>query len=204
MRRDERRSAARGGILAAAHRQVAEGGCASASIAAVAARAGVATGSLYRHFPSRAELLAEVVGDALRGEHALLVRSVEGKAPRDALVAWVQTTVARSLEAPDLANALLLEPSDPAVDAVRLHERRAREATLAMLLIDGAERGAWPDANAEARAAAVEGSLRAALVGPAAAMRMGPRPEVRTEAETLVAFILGAVGAERPERPPRS
>ena len=83
--REERRTAAREGILAAAHRQVAEGGCASASVVAVAARAGVAAGSLYRHFPSRAELLAEVVGDALRGERALLERAAEGLPPRAAL-----------------------------------------------------------------------------------------------------------------------
>ncbi|MCW3009631.1 MAG: transcriptional regulator, TetR family, partial [Solirubrobacterales bacterium] len=89
--RDDRRAAAREGILAAAHRQVAEGGCASASVAAVAGRAGVAAGSLYRHFPSRADLLAEVVGSALRAEHLQLADAArEAGTPRAALSAWVR------------------------------------------------------------------------------------------------------------------
>ncbi len=198
MNREERRSAARQGILAAAHRQVAEGGCRSASIAAVATRAGVASGSLYRHFPSRAELLAKVVGDALRGEQALLVRAVDGLAPRDALVAWVRTTVERALQAPGLAHAVLAEPSDPAVEAVRLSAQRAQETALAAVLRGGSDVGAWPCGDAAAQAAAITGALRAALVGPAAAARTGPRPDHRAEGDTLVTFVLGALGAADP------
>src|ERR671921_29304 len=63
-RRTERTEArladARERIVAAALAQVGEGGYASASVQAVAARAGVATGSVYRHFPSKVELFAEV------------------------------------------------------------------------------------------------------------------------------------------------
>src|SRR5215210_2642451 len=47
-----RAAAARERIVSAALEQLAEGGYASASMAAVARRAGVATGSVYRHFPS--------------------------------------------------------------------------------------------------------------------------------------------------------
>jgi AcrR family transcriptional regulator len=47
-------------IVQAAIDQLADGGYASAGVAAVARRAGVATGSVYRHFPSKAELFAEV------------------------------------------------------------------------------------------------------------------------------------------------
>ncbi len=195
MKREERRAAAREGILAAAHRQVAEGGCASASVAAVAARAGVAAGSLYRHFPSRAELLAEVVGDALHGEHALLSRAGAGLPPRDALVAWVRTAVERALLAPDLAHALLAEPAEAAVEAVRLRERTAQEASLRALLEAGAGSGAWPRADTATQAAAIAGALQAALVGPAAVSRLGARPDTRAAAETLVGFVLAAVSA---------
>jgi len=204
--RKERRAAAREGILAAAHRQLADGGCASASVAAVAERAGVATGSIYRHFPSRAELLAEVVGDALRGEHALLAHAVEGLTPRAALAAWVTTTVERARRAPVLTRALLDEPADRAVFAVRLRERAAQEQTLASLLDDGARTGAWPPGDAALQAAAITGALLGAVVGRAAAA-LGPRPDARAEAQGLVAFVLGAVDA-RPdgarELPPRT
>jgi hypothetical protein len=57
--------------------------------------------------------------------------------------------------------------------------------------------GAWPRGDAAAQAAAITGALRATLVGPAGAARMGPRPDARAEAATLVAFILGEIGAER-------
>src|SRR5205809_982718 len=59
-RTEARKAAARETILAAALDQVAAGGYASASVQAVARRAGVATGTVYRHFPSKADLFADV------------------------------------------------------------------------------------------------------------------------------------------------
>src|SRR3954462_224048 len=69
---EERRLDARRRIVAAALEIVAEDGYAAASMAAVARRAGVATGSIYRHFPSKGELLAEVFRDAAVRERALI------------------------------------------------------------------------------------------------------------------------------------
>ena len=195
MNRAERRAAAREGILAAAHRQVAEGGFASASVAAVAARAGVASGSLYRHFASRSELLAEVVDGALRAELALLGRATDGLAPREGLAAWVSTSVERTLRAPALAHALLAEPADATIDAARLEARRVQEAQLGALLAGGAHAGDWPRGDAAMQAAAIAGALQAALVGPGAAGRLGPHPDPVAEAELLVGFVLAAVGA---------
>src|ERR671935_1868186 len=59
-RTEARRAAARKRIVAAALELVARGGYREAQVAAVAARAGVATGTVYRHFPSKADLFAEV------------------------------------------------------------------------------------------------------------------------------------------------
>ena len=47
---------------------MADGGYASASVQAVAARAGVATGTVYRHFASKADLFAEVFRRASQRE----------------------------------------------------------------------------------------------------------------------------------------
>lgn len=193
MRREDRRAAAREGILAAAHRQVTEDGCASASVAAVTARAGIAAGSLYRHFGSRTDLLAEVVGDALRGEAGVVRRAMDGLPPQEALAAWVRTTTVRALQAPTLAHALHTEPVEPPVEAVRLRERAAREQALAALLEAGADAGTWPAGDLARRAAAVLGALEAALVGPGAARRLGPRPDPQAEAAALTAFVLGAL-----------
>src|SRR5688572_30453086 len=57
---EARRAATRERIATAALETVAEGGYASASVQGVAARAGVAVGTVYRHFPSKADLFAEV------------------------------------------------------------------------------------------------------------------------------------------------
>src|ERR687895_667034 len=63
-----RLAAARERIIDAALAQLAEGGYASASVASVARRAGVATGTVYRHFPSKADLFAEVFRRASQRE----------------------------------------------------------------------------------------------------------------------------------------
>src|SRR3954462_3078332 len=57
-----RRGVAPGGEL------IARGGYQEARVAAVAARAGVATGTVYRHFPSKADLFAEVFRSVSRRE----------------------------------------------------------------------------------------------------------------------------------------
>ena len=48
-------------ILAAATTIAGEGGMAAVQIAAVAARAGIAAGTVYRYFPSKTDLVAELV-----------------------------------------------------------------------------------------------------------------------------------------------
>ena len=63
-RTQARKPATREAIVAAALDQVAEGGYASAGVQPVAAAAGVAVGTVYRHFPSKAELFAEVFRQA--------------------------------------------------------------------------------------------------------------------------------------------
>ena len=55
-------------ILACAHARVAEGGFASLTMQALAEDAGIATGSLYRHFSGKGELVAEVFSNACRLE----------------------------------------------------------------------------------------------------------------------------------------
>src|SRR3954453_12735213 len=100
-------------ILRAAHDQLAEGGYASAAVQAVARRAGVATGTVYRHFPSKADLLSEVFRRAAQ-------REVDAVAAAESIAAAVEVFVRRALAAPQRAYALLAEPVDPAVERQRL------------------------------------------------------------------------------------
>ncbi|MGC1353671.1 MAG: TetR family transcriptional regulator, partial [Xanthobacteraceae bacterium] len=57
-----RRLAARHDAIIAAARQIAgEGGMAAVQIASVAARAGVAAGTVYRYFPAKTDLIATLL-----------------------------------------------------------------------------------------------------------------------------------------------
>src|SRR5207253_10810378 len=96
-RTEARKAATRERIVAAALDQLAEGGYASASMVAVARRAGVATGSVYRHFPSKGDLFAEVFRRAAQREVDVLVELGHRTMPlRQRLAAWVDAFVPRA------------------------------------------------------------------------------------------------------------
>src|SRR4051812_41357940 len=67
-RTEARKAAVRARIVTAARELIARGGYAEAQVAAVAERAGVATGTVYRHFPSKSDLFAEVFREASQRE----------------------------------------------------------------------------------------------------------------------------------------
>ena len=64
----KRLAARRNAILAAARDAAAEGGMAAVQIAPVATRANVAAGTVYRYFPSKADLISELIADVSRAE----------------------------------------------------------------------------------------------------------------------------------------
>src|SRR5262245_46677980 len=66
----KRLAARRSAILAAARDTAAEGGMAAVQIAPVAVRANVAAGTVYRYFPSKADLISELIADVSRDELA--------------------------------------------------------------------------------------------------------------------------------------
>ena len=67
-RTEARRAETRKRITIAARELIAEGGYVAAPVAAVADRAGVAVGTVYRYFPSKSELFAEVFREASQHE----------------------------------------------------------------------------------------------------------------------------------------
>src|SRR3979490_2728069 len=80
----------RSAILAAARDAAAQGGMAAVQIAPVAIRANVAAGTVYRYFPSKADLLSELIADVSRDELAAIRRAAEAApGPSSALAAGV-------------------------------------------------------------------------------------------------------------------
>jgi AcrR family transcriptional regulator len=164
-----------------------------ATVDAVAARAGVATGSVYRHFGSKAELLAEVFRSASARELAACRAAADRPDTPvwDRLDAAVTTFADRALRGGRLAWALIAEPVDPAVEAERLEFRRAYTEEFARLVTDGIARGEVPAQDARVTAGALVGAIGEALVGPLSAPQHASDPAF---VRSLVAFCVRALG----------
>ncbi len=190
-------STTRDRLLAAAREVIEEGGYAAASVAAIADRAGVAAGTLYRHFASKEELFVEVfrsVGE--REEQAMRAAAAEMEdAPAAERLQVVLTTFARrALRNPRLAWALIAEPVDPRVDAERIAYRERYAELIATGLAAGISEGELPSQDVRLTAAALVGGCGEALVGPLSPLA-GGEPDADEVVEALRAFVARAVGA---------
>jgi AcrR family transcriptional regulator len=199
--RAQRRASAQEAILRAARECVADGGYAAASITEVARRAGVATGSIYRHFPSKGELFADVFRTAADKELELVasIAAERGRPPLERLAAALEAFARRALAAPTLSWALMAEPVDPAVEAARLENKRASRDVIAALLREGVEDGAVRPLDADVAASAIVGAFQEALIGPLAEHEGGD-----ALVASLVTFALHAVAAQEARHGRRS
>jgi AcrR family transcriptional regulator len=185
-------------IVGAARGLIAKGGYAEAQVAAVAAAAGVATGTVYRHFPSKADLFAEVFREASQHEvdavAAAAHESRDGAAGR--IAAAVETFARRALRGRRLAWALIAEPVDPAVEAERLVFRRAYRDVFAEVIRAGVESRELPPQDPELSAAALVGAIGEALVGPVSPTATARDPGALATA--LVEFCIRSVTGKEP------
>jgi AcrR family transcriptional regulator len=182
-------------IVAAAIDQLGEGGYASATVQAVAGRAGVATGTVYRHFPSKADLFAEAFRRASGREMDVFADAMrdDARTTEERIAAAVEAFARRALAAPTRAYALIAEPVDPAVEAERLTFRRGYRDVLVAVLRDGVDAGELEPHDSETVAAALVGAIGEALVGPLSpAAGHGPRRHESLIA-ALVQFCLTAL-----------
>jgi AcrR family transcriptional regulator len=180
-------------ILAAARDLVADGGWPAAQVDHVAAKAGVATGSVYRHWSSKAELCAEIVATVSAREVAVVkaVASADGS-PVERLEAAIRIFAARALRGRRLAYALIAEPVDPEVETVRLDYRAQLARCFEGILREGIMRGVFPRFDPAVAAACIVGAFMEALVGPLApAKGTGPRAD-RHLIEQITRFCLRA------------
>src|SRR5689334_2645233 len=203
-----RRDAVRERIVQAARDQVAEGGYASASVQAVARRAHVATGSVYRHFPSKTDLFAEVFRRASQRELDVVVALTANEeiAPQERIAAAAEAFARRALAAPTMAYALLAEPVDPAVEKERLSFRRGYRDAFRRALDDGIAEGEFREHHTEIAAAAIVGALGEALVGPLspASNGHGARRHHDALVANLVQFCLRGITKENADVGARS
>ena len=197
-RTEARRAETRGRITTAARELIAEGGYVAAPVAAVADRAGVAVGTVYRHFPSKSDLFAEVFREASQHEVDAMreATAMPNATASERVAIGVETFARRALQGRRLAWALLAEPVDPAVEAERLHFRVSYRDVMAEVLADGVESGELPQQDPQATAAALIGAIGEALVGPLSPTANGGDPE--SMIASLVDYCTRAIGAGRP------
>jgi AcrR family transcriptional regulator len=189
-------------ILDCALRRVAEGGFAALTMQALAEDAGIATGSLYRHFRSKGELAAEVFASASQREVDALAQVLRAPGPAtQRLRAGLEQFATRAWHSRRLAFALIAEPVDPEVDEQRLFYREAYAELFIDLLDEGVRSGEFRVAQVGLAAACLVGAIAEALVGPlspparAARAAGHPQPTLATVSDSLATFCLRAVGA---------
>ncbi|MBF6131443.1 TetR/AcrR family transcriptional regulator [Nocardia otitidiscaviarum] len=178
-----------GAIVRAAMKVLSEQGFAGLSMATVAAAAGVATGTVYKNFSGKAELVTAVFREVVTREVSAVADASADGGVVERVTAAVETFAGRALKNPKLAYVLLAEPVDTAVDTERLRFRRAFADTFETAVADGVANGQLPPQDPRTSATALVGAIGEVLVGPLA--QELPRETVLPD---LVAFALRALG----------
>jgi AcrR family transcriptional regulator len=191
-----RKLAARhGAIMAAAQALAAEGGMGRVQVAAVAERAGIAAGTVYRYFPAKTDLIAALVAAQSAAEIAALDRAADAApGPLSALAAAIVTFAARALANRRLAYAMIAEPVESELDAARLGYRRALAGAFEIRIRSALERGHLPSQDAAAASAALLGALIEGLIGPLAPGVTDDPGQNRAQVQILTLFGLRGLG----------
>ena len=201
---EERLASNRERILAAARRLIAEGGLRDTQIAAVAAEAGMSTGMIYRYFPSKSELLVEVLTAAVTHEIRILKEIASGPgSAKDRLHAAVESFTRRALTGPNLAYAFIAEPAEPEVDTARIRVRQQLGNVFKGILKEGIAAGEFPAQDLDASAACIVGAYTEALVGPIAPKGQRVKDQdrlVRSISDFCVRAVSQPGGAALPPR----
>jgi AcrR family transcriptional regulator len=185
-----RLAARRDAIVAAARQTASEGGMAAVQIAPVAARAGIAAGTVYRYFPAKGDLVAALLSEIAEREIGAVRRAADAApGPLSALAAAIVTFATRALRSRRLAFAAIAEPVEAEAEAARRALRQALAAEFSARIAAAMAGGRLPEQDARRAAAALLGLLVEGLIGPLA-------PEVSgRERETVQSLTLTALRA---------
>jgi AcrR family transcriptional regulator len=170
-------------LLRSARDAVAQQGWQGAQIALIATRAGVATGSVYRYFESKAALYAQVLARVSQREVDLVAAVADAAGPpRERLAQAIRLFMTRALQGRRLAYALIVEPCEPEIDRARLAYREALARQIARIVQQGVEQGAFAAVDVTVAASCITGAFMEALVGPLA-------PTVKAQSKAAGALL---------------
>lgn len=186
---DPRVARSKAAILQAAAGLLGDEGLAGTSVEAIAARAGVAKTTIYRHWPDRAALLLDAVsglGDAYRAEDTADLR-------HDLVVSLreIEQRITRSPFSRVLPALIDAAERDPAMAAAFEAHGQARRRHLLARLSKAVAAGELP-ADTDVTL------LHALLVGPLFYQRLlGHKAMKRSDIEALVDLVLAGAGAHQ-------
>ena len=187
----QRKAEARQRIIDSTFRCVLDGGFRNARITRIADLAGVATGTIYRHFDSREELFAGVFRLATQREVDKVAEALatDGNAATRLETALRQFAV-RALRGPMMAWSLIAEPVDPKVEEERLEYRRAYADLFEKAIREGIDEGSLPEQDARQSSTCLVGAIAESLVGPLSPTKAGQNPAPKIDNDLLIDSII--------------
>jgi AcrR family transcriptional regulator len=148
---------------------LSEHGFGALTMQALAAKAGLGTGTVYRYFDNKAHLCTEVFRIATEKEidHVGKLAFPASPLPHAQCFSNIVVSFAhRAIAGRKLSYALIAEPVDPQVEVERLKYRMAYANILESLIDAGIEHGAFTPQNSRLTATAIVGILAEALLTP--------------------------------------
>ena len=163
----ERMEQNRMAILDSARELIAHGGFKEASIQAIAERAGVSTGLVYRYFENKSQILIEVLSDAIRREVEILDHIAKSDlSAKQKLQKSVTTFVKRAMNSPQLAYSLMFEPVDPEMEHERFRSKQLIKQSVKEILAEGKVNGEFDFEDLNTAALGVVGSMTFVVIEP--------------------------------------
>jgi AcrR family transcriptional regulator len=164
---ESKRAEARDRFVEAGLTLLSQGGWRDVQMSAVAALAGLSTGALYLHFPSKTQLLLELYR-AQAGKELAVTTAIAAQpgTARERLAAAIGSFAQRALNGGRLSYALVLEPTDNEVEQLRLQFHAEFIALFQKILDEGRAGGELRVADTRVAAACVFGSITESLLHP--------------------------------------
>lgn len=182
-------------ILGAARSIAGDGGMTAVQIIPVAQRAGIAAGTVYRYFPSKSDLVTDLVTAVAEREIAAMHAAGDAApGPLSALAATIATFAARMLQERRLCWAVMAEPSESGVEAARLDFRTALVEEIAIRIKAAISHGHIPELDPAVAAPAIVGALIEGLVGPLAPDTSEDPVKARDTVQSMTLFALRGLG----------
>lgn len=163
----ERMEQNRNTILQSARELIAEGGFKDAQIQAIADRAGLSSGLVYRYFANKSQVLIEVLNAAIGIEVDILNNIAQGElSATKKLHKAVTTFVRRAMNSPQLAYSLMFEPVDPELEHGRFRSKQLIKQSVKEILAEGKTTGEFGFEDLNTAALCVVGAMTFVVIEP--------------------------------------